>query len=153
MTGDPCPDVKILDAESGRILTLPCIRKTDEEWRSLLSPESYEVTRRQGTEYAFSGIYYSTKAAGLYKCICCGTDLFRSEDKYDSGSGWPSFFRPVSPLNIITRDDTSHGMQRTEVRCSRCEAHLGHLFTDGPQPTGLRFCINSVSLRFIPRDG
>jgi peptide-methionine (R)-S-oxide reductase len=122
--------------------------KSDEEWRKLLTEEQYAIARKQGTERAFTGEYYDFKGKGLYLCVCCGAELFDSETKYDSGSGWPSFYAPVSEDRVDTETDTSHGMVRTEIRCGRCDAHLGHVFDDGPQPTGLRYCVNSASLRF-----
>jgi len=122
------------------------IQKTDSEWRKQLSPNQYYVTRQKGTEPPFTGEYESTETPGTYNCVCCGQPLFRSETKFHSGCGWPSFTAPMSEKAVDEETDTSHGMIRTEVRCSRCDAHLGHVFEDGPDPTGLRYCINSVSL-------
>jgi len=125
------------------------IFKSDAEWRQLLTPGQYEVARKKGTELAFTGKYYNFKGKGTYQCACCGNELFSSETKYDSGTGWPSFWAPLSEQNITTEIDTSAGMIRTEVMCQRCGAHLGHLFNDGPSPTGLRFCLNSISMKFV----
>ena len=124
------------------------VKKSNEEWRRVLTAEQFRITRQSGTEPAFSGQYYDNKGEGIYRCICCGTDLFRSNEKYDSGSGWPSFWQPVGDDAIEELTDNSHGMRRVEVRCARCEAHLGHVFPDGPKPTGQRYCINSASLDF-----
>ena len=130
----------------------PKVRKTDAEWREILTPEQYHITRQAGTERPFTGPFLNEKRAGVYKCVSCGAPLFRSEAKYDSGSGWPSFTQPVDDGMVEEVTDMSHGMVRTEVRCAACEAHLGHVFPDGPGPNGLRYCMNGCALDMEPDD-
>jgi peptide-methionine (R)-S-oxide reductase len=136
-------------ADGGYVMT-DTVEKTDAEWRQLLTPEQFHILREKGTERAFSGALANNHAAGIYRCAGCGLDLFRSEDKYDSGTGWPSFTYPVAPENVTTAEDNSFFQRRTEVLCPRCGGHLGHVFPDGPKPTGDRYCMNSAALTFVP---
>jgi peptide-methionine (R)-S-oxide reductase len=135
--------------QRGDVVTLPVVVKTDAEWQQQLSPDAFAVTRRAGTERAYSGQYWNLHDKGLYRCICCDTALFSSETKFESGTGWPSFWQPIAKENVRESSDYSLGMARTAVSCRLCDAHLGHVFDDGPRPTGLRYCMNSVALHFV----
>jgi peptide-methionine (R)-S-oxide reductase len=143
--------IPIYHATTGKVEMVEPVEKTEPEWRAILPPQTFEVARRKGTEPAFTGAYYKTHDEGIYRCACCGTDLFDAKEKFESGTGWPSFSAPIAKENVRQAEDRSFGMLRVEVKCARCGAHLGHIFDDGPPPTHQRYCMNSASLKLVKR--
>ena len=144
--------IKIFDSHQNTIIDVEKVLKTDSEWKKLLTPEQYRITTKKGTENPFTRTFANIKEPGVYRCVRCGTELFKSGTKFDSGTGWPSYYEPVSMLNIVEQTDRSLGMIRTEVLCARCGSHLGHVFDDGPPPTGKRYCMNGIALKFVRED-
>lgn len=151
-TNEESEKIAVYGVKTGKIQMMDKIVKTDDEWREILTPQQFNVARKQGTELAFTGKYHDCHEDGIYRCVCCETDLFDSATKFESGTGWPSFWEPVAPQNVKTQTDSSHFMIRTEALCALCDAHLGHVFDDGPPPTGKRYCMNSASLKLVKRE-
>ncbi len=148
--GNGMANIQVFDAKQNKLVTVEHVDKSDSEWKKLLTKEQYEITTRKGTELPGTRTFSEVHERGIFKCVRCGTDLFRSSTKFESGTGWPSFYEPVSPGNIVQQPDDSAGMRRTEVLCTRCGSHVGHVFDDGPRPSGQRYCMNGFALRFVP---